>query len=49
MKSDGRKGSALTCYNGFAARPRKFLQKKNRKFQIYEKMNGQENSGTCKK
>ena len=50
MKSDGRKGSALTCYNGFAARPRKiFTEEKQEISDIYEKMNGQENSGTCKK
>jgi len=50
MKSDGRKGSALTCYNGFAARPRKiFTEEKQEISDIYEKMNGQENSGTYKK
>jgi 3-oxoacyl-[acyl-carrier-protein] synthase-3 len=50
MKSDGRKGSALTCYNGFAARPRKiFTEEKQEISDIYEKMNGQENSDTYKK
>ena len=50
MKSDGRKGSALTCYNGFATRPRKiFTEEKQEISDIYEKMNGQENSGTNKK
>lgn len=50
MKSDGRKGSALTCYNGFAARPRKiFTEEKQEISDIYEKTNGQGNSGTYKK
>ena len=47
MKSDGRKGSALTCYNGFAARPRKiFTEEKQEISDIYEKMNGQESLDT---
>ena len=47
MKSDGRKGSALTCYNGFATRPRKiFTEEKQEISDIYEKTNGQESSDT---
>ena len=47
MKSDGRKGSALTCYNGFAARPRKiFTEEKQEISDIYEKMNDQESLDT---
>lgn len=43
MKSDGRKGAALTCFNEFAARPRKIFPGENKEnFDTYVKMDGQE-------
>ena len=42
MKSDGRKGSSLTCSNGFANRKRLIAEEEEKDYATYIQMDGQE-------